>query len=60
LEKFIDDMFTIVEVESEIWHFHCCVIPENDDISENDFLLDFFQKLPLITIDKERNITHYW
>jgi len=58
--NFIDDMFATVEVESEIWHFHCCIIPKKEDLDKNDFLLDFFQKLPFTTMDKERNTIHFW
>jgi hypothetical protein len=61
-KDFMDDELAAFdfEVEPYVWHFHCCVNLKNEDLSENDFLSDFFKKLPFLTIDKEGNITHFW
>jgi hypothetical protein len=59
---FIDDVFADSKFETDIQkiHFHCCVIPENVDLKEDNFLLGFFKKLPFFTLDKESSITHLW
>jgi len=61
-KNFIDDEFADFKINqnSENLHFHCCIIPENEDLSENDFLYNFFQKLPFILFDNETNTTHFW
>ena len=39
-KNFIDDEFADFKINqnTENLHFHCCIIPENEDLSENDFL----------------------
>jgi hypothetical protein len=44
----------------QIIQFHCCVIPENENIDEDEFLKGFFQKLPFTTINEEQNTIHFW
>lgn len=59
---FMDDVLADSKFQTDIQkiHFHCCVIPENVDLKEDDFLLGFFKKLPFFTMDKESIITHFW
>jgi len=48
------------QTEAQTIYFHCCVIFEQENIKQNNFVSDFFQKLPFFTIDNDNKTLHFW
>jgi hypothetical protein len=60
--EFITNEFSAIKLEEEeqTWLFNCCVIAEDEDLSENEFLSDFVRKLPFYIIDNQQSHVVFW
>ena len=41
-------------------HIHYCIPPKEDEFAKDEYLLNFFQRLPFHTFDEQQNSFHFW
>ena len=56
----IDDSFGKVFDTPITLHIHYCIPIKKDELANDEYLSNFFQRLPFDTFDEQQNSFHFW